>query len=256
MQNINNTNRFQGKVALVTGAGDGIGAEIAHQFLAAGAQVLAVDISEEKLRRAFDADNPNLRLLTADVAAKGAADQMIAEVEAAFNHLDILVNSAGVYLQMPVETITDENWDRVININLSAIFRLCRSAIPLLKASPSGRIINIASVEAMRAHLHASAYVTSKHGLAGLTKALAVELGPDRVTANYVCPGFIKTGLTRDIMVNPDANTKKFIENFGVLGRIGLPEDIAYPVLFLASSEASFITGHGLVVDGGYLPKG
>ncbi len=245
--------RLDGRVALVTGAADGMGRAIAQRLLAEGARVLAADLDGEKLAAAHAAD-ARLRLETCDVTAADAPERLVGGVVAAFGGLDILINNAGVVEYEPVESMRDANWRRTLAVNLEAVFALCRAAIPHLKRSRSGRIINIASINAFRSASGLGAYAAAKHGVAGLTKTLAVELGPQGITANYICPGAILTGMTRPLM-EADPGLKALFESFGVLGRMGQPEDIAGAALFLASDDAAFITGHGLVVDGGFLAK-
>jgi len=245
--------RLQGRVAVVTGAADGMGRAITEAFLREGTAVLAADRAGDKLAAAHPA-RERLRLVIADVTSEDAPASLIGGAVEAFGRLDILVNNAGVVEYEPVETMADANWHRTIAVSLTAAFTLSRAAIPHLRRSGSGRIINLASINAFRSAPGLAAYAAAKHGVAGLTKTLAVELGPDRITANYICPGAILTGMTRPLM-DADPAMKALFESFGVLGRIGLPEDIANAALFLASDEASFITGHGLVVDGGFLAK-
>ncbi len=240
-------------MAIVTGAADGMGRAIAGMFLREGASVLAADLAGDKLAASHPA-HKRLSLLIIDVTSDDAPARVIGHAVGAFGSLDILVNNAGVVEYEPVETMADANWQRTIAVSLTAAFTLSRAAIPHLRRSGSGRIINLASINAFRSAPGLAAYAAAKHGVAGLTKTLAVELGPDRITANYICPGAILTGMTRPLM-EADPTMKALFEGFGVLGRIGLPEDIANAALFLASDEASFITGHGLVVDGGFLAK-
>jgi len=246
--------RLDGKVAVVTGAADGIGQAIAARFLAEGASVLAVDLSGEKLRASHGEEGPRLRLVTQDVTAGDAPERLIDAAVAAFGGLDILVNNAGIVQFEPAEVMRDDNWDRTIQVNLSAVFKLCRRAIPHLRKSGGGRIINISSINAVRTGPGLAAYAASKHGVVGLTQTLAVELGPDRITVNYVCPGAILTGMTRPL-AESDPAARSMMDNFSPLGRMGRPEEVAAAVLFLASDDASFVNGHGLVVDGGFLPK-
>jgi NAD(P)-dependent dehydrogenase (short-subunit alcohol dehydrogenase family) len=247
------TGRLEGRVALVTGAADGMGRAIVARFRLEGARVLAADLAGERLAEAH-APGGDLRLEVCDVTAAGAAARLVDGAVGAFGGLDILVNNAGVVEYEPIETMRDDNWRRTLGVNLDAAFALCRAAIPRLRASGHGRIINLASINAFRSAPGLGAYAAAKHGVAGLTKTLAVELGPDRITANYICPGAILTGMTRPLM-EADPSLKSLFESFGVLGRMGQPEDIAGAALFLASDDAAFITGHGLVVDGGFLAK-
>lgn len=246
-------NRLAGKVAIVTGASEGIGESIAKLFMEEGASVVAVARRPDTLQAAFEG-YPRARTIASDVAAADAADRMVHTAISQFGRLDIVVNNAGIVDYQPLAATTDENWQRHLDVNVTAIFKLCRAAAPHLKTSGEGRIINIASVTAVQVQPGLSAYAATKHAVAGLTKVLAVELGLEGTTANYLIPGVILTAMTRPIMES-DPAMKAAFESFSVLGRVGLPIDVARAALFLASSEASFITGHGLAVDGGRLAK-
>jgi NAD(P)-dependent dehydrogenase (short-subunit alcohol dehydrogenase family) len=147
--------------------------------------------------------------------------------------------------------MSDDNWNRTIDVSLNASFKICRRAIPHLRKSGAGRIINFASMNVIRTTTGLAAYAAAKSGVAGLTRTLAIELGPDQITANYILPGVIATPMTQPLL---EANGEA-IRNFSPMGRVGQPEDIANGVLFLASDEASFISGHGLVIDGACVPK-
>lgn len=247
------TGRLAGRVAVVTGAADGMGRAIAAAFVREGARVVAADVAGDRLFAAHPVDE-RLHLVTSDVTAADAPQRLIGGAIEAFGALDILVNNAGVVDYEPVETMSDANWSRTIAVSLTAAFTLSRAAIPHLRRSKAGRIINLASINAFRSAPGLAAYAAAKHAVAGLTKTLAVELGADGITANYICPGAILTGMTRPLM-EADPAMRGLFESFGVLGRMGQPEDIANAATFLASDEASFITGHGLVVDGGFLAK-
>jgi 3-oxoacyl-[acyl-carrier protein] reductase len=239
-----------GKVALVSGAASGIGQASARLFAEQGASVLAVDRPG-----AFEAAPTNSRIVTfeQDVTAEDAPDRLMAAVRERFGALDILFNNAGVSGRALAHELTDEQWDRVMGVNVRSMFRICRAAIPVLieRAAQTGRarIINTASVMALDTDIGLSAYTASKHAVAGLTKTLALELGKYRITANYILPGAILTGMTRATLDQPDIAAvwaKK-----AALRRLGEPVDIARAALLLASDASDFITGHGLVADGG-----
>ena len=238
---------FEGTRCLVTGAADGIGRATVELFVAQGAVVLAVDRSAEGLKTL---SGP--RTLTVDVTDAGAPDTLM---EAAGRHLgglDVLVNCAGVSQGAPIEQLSDELWEAVLDVNLHAVMRISRAAIPWLKRSGRGRIVNIGSVMSERSAPGMAAYTVSKHAIAGLTRALALELGEFAITANFVMPGAIVTGMTRDVFA-ADENFRNFWVSKSALKRLGQPEDIANAIGFLASEAAGFITGHGLLVDGGAL---
>ena len=150
------------------------------------------------------------------------------------------------------EQLTDELWEKVLSVNLHAVFKISRAAIVLLKESQRGRIVNIGSVMSQLSSPAMGAYAVSKHGVAALTKTLALELGEYGITANYVQPGAIVTGITREVFAENE-EFRNFWTNKAALKRLGQPEDIANAIAFLASTEAEFVTGHGLLVDGGAL---
>jgi NAD(P)-dependent dehydrogenase (short-subunit alcohol dehydrogenase family) len=246
-------NRLAGKVAIVTGASEGIGEAIAKLFAKEGANVVAVARRAHTLQVAYEA-YAQVKTISADVAAADSPERIVHAAVSQFGRLDILVNNAGVNDYQLLEATTDENWQRHLDVNLTAMFKLCRRAATHLRASRAGRIINLASIAAVQVQAGLSAYAATKHAVTGLTKVLAVELGPDGITANYLIPGVILTAMTRPIMES-DPAMKAAFESFSVLGRVGMPIDVARAALFLASDEASFITGHGLAVDGGRLAK-
>jgi len=246
--------RLSGKVAIVTGAADGIGRAVAIRFLAEGASVLAVDLSLDKLRTGLAGDPQCLHLVPADVTTAEAPTRLVDAAIERFGGLDILVNNAGVVCFESTEEMSDENWQRTIDVNLTAVFRLCRRAIEPMRKRGGGRIVNLSSINAIRTGPGLAAYAAAKHGVIGLTKTLAVELGPHQITANYVCPGAILTGMTRPL-VEASAEMRAALDGFSPLGRMGQPEEVANGILFLASDEASFVSGHGLVIDGGFVGK-
>jgi NAD(P)-dependent dehydrogenase (short-subunit alcohol dehydrogenase family) len=237
-------NRFAGSRVLVTGAADGIGAATVAAFLGEGARVLAVDVNPPR------GDAPACRFETLDVTGADAPEQLVAAAERELGGLDVLVNNAGICEVAPLASTSDDTWDRVLDVNLRAMFRLSRTALPLLQQSEAGRVINIASVSARFANEGMGAYTASKHGVAGLSKSLAAEWGREGITVNYILPGAIVTGITRELR-DADEAFRTFWENKSPLGRWGEPVDVARAILFLASRDADFITGHGLAVDGG-----
>jgi NAD(P)-dependent dehydrogenase (short-subunit alcohol dehydrogenase family) len=236
--------RFQDSRVLITGAADGIGLATAQAFLAEGARLLAVDMKHPE-RAELEC---SFELL--DITEGAAPDSLIEIAQRELGGLDILVNNAGICPVAMLQDTDDATWDRVLDVNLRAMFRLSRAALPQLRDSAAGRVINIASVSALFANEGMGAYTASKHGVAGLSKSLAAEWGRDGITVNYILPGAIVTGITRDL-VKQDEAFRTFWESKSPLGRWGQPVDIARAALFLASRDADFITGHGLAVDGG-----
>ncbi|MSP76722.1 MAG: SDR family oxidoreductase [Rhodospirillaceae bacterium] len=244
--------RLKGKIAIITGAASGIGAATAKLFAEEGAQVLAVDRPESAIATVH-AGNAAVSVLAVDITGDDAPRQIVAEAVGKFGAIDILYNNAGVSGRAFVEEMTDEFWDRVNDVNVRAMFRICRAAIPVLKkrAAEKGRarIVNTASVMAFDTDFGLAAYCASKAGVGGLTRTLALELGKFNITANYVCPGAIYSGMTQTNFDKPEI--RAVWEKKAALRRLGQPIDIARGALLLASDEADFITGHELVVDGG-----
>lgn len=245
----------KGKKAIVTGAADGIGRATVLRLIAEGAQVLAVDLNIGGLE-SLEASSPGIQILAQDVAETDAAANICEVALSQLAGIDFLINVAGV-VSGPGATIETQglaDWQRVIDINLNAIFTLCHQSIPYLKKSDCGRIINIGSIMSMLAGVGMGAYTASKHAVAGITKTLALELGSYGITANYIVPGAIVTGITRPAMAaSPDF--EKYWSDKSPLGRMGLPEDVAAGINFLLSEDAAFITGHGLVIDGGVMQR-
>ncbi len=244
--------RLHGKCAIVTGAASGIGEATARLFADEGATVLAVDRPASPILTVF-AQAARIVPLARDVTDHEAPAEIVAAARRAGGGLDILFNNAGVSERSLVEAHTDEAWDRQFEVNVRAAFRLCREAVPALReraaATGRARIVNTASVMAERTDLGLAGYVASKHAVAGLSKTLALELGKWGITVNYLLPGAIQTGMTRAAFEDPAI--REVWARKAALRRLGTPMDMARAVLLLASDEADFITGHGLVADGG-----
>lgn len=241
--------RFDGVRCVVTGAADGIGRATARRLLAEGALVLACDIDEAVAHELPAADT-----VVVDVAATDAPAQLVAAAQSRLGGLDVLINNAGIADGAPLADLTDALSRRVQAVNVDAVLRLSRAAAPLLEsaaaAGRAARIVNVGSVMSERAAPGMAAYTASKHAVAGLSKALALELGPSGITVNYVQPGAIVTGITRPVF-EADPGFRDFWTAKAAVGRLGQPEDVAAAIAFLASADAAFVTGHGLVVDGG-----
>lgn len=246
---MNDSERLYQLRALVTGGASGIGEAIVRVFAKHGAEVLTVDLPETAIETQFDGVS-GVTGRVQDITDDDAPDNLLALVKSELGGLDILVNNAGIAGMANVEDMDDELWDSIMAVNVRAMFRLSRAAIPLLKKSPAGRIINIGSVLSERGPAGLAAYVASKHAVAGLTKSLASEVGEFGITANCIEPGAIMTAMTRErFRAHPEV--RDYWIRRSAAGRLGEPLDIARVALFLASDDAGFVSGTGIVADGG-----
>jgi 3-oxoacyl-[acyl-carrier protein] reductase len=243
-----------GKVVLITGAASGMGRATAHLFGDEGASVAVTDVTLEGAAATAEdilAAGGSAAAWALDVRDGARTREVVAQVVDRFGRLDILVNNAGIVLGGPIDSDGYEDaWDAVLDVDLTAHVRLIRAALPHLLAAGDGRIINIASTEGMGATAFNSPYVAAKHGVVGLTRALAVELSQRGVTVNCILPGPIHTGMTAGI---PDDAKTKFARRRVPMRRYGEPEEIAHAVVSLALPGSSYITGVALPVDGGLL---
>jgi NAD(P)-dependent dehydrogenase (short-subunit alcohol dehydrogenase family) len=239
-----------GKVALVTGGGSGIGAACVRALAAEGAGVLAVDYHEEAATAVAAEVGDSVRAFAADVTDPDACVAMVTAAIDAFGSLDVAVNNAGVGPAELVLTaeIDIDDWRRVIATNLDGVFYSMRAEIPVLLQTGGGSIVNMSSALAVVASVGTAAYVASKHGVLGLTRAAAIEYGPDGIRVNAVGPGTTETPLTRDAIARA---SEQILARYP-LGRVAVPEDIAPLVVFLASDASAFCTGGWYAVDGGW----
>ena len=239
------------KVALVTGAARGIGLAVAKRFLAEGWRVALLDIEGQLLRGAVAglASPEATMALSCDVSDAAAVTGALTEVERRFGRLDALVNNAGVAVFAPLLETSDEDWKRVLEVNLTGPFFCTKAAVPLMREHGGGAIVNITSMSAVRASTLRSAYGTSKAGLAHLTKQLAVELASLGIRVNGVAPGPVETAMAKAVHT-PEIRAD--YHDAIPLNRYGLEEELAEAVFFLCSDRASYITGQILAVDGGF----
>jgi len=239
------------KVVLVTGSAQGIGEAIALRFAKGGFRVALEDIESQKenlerVKAEIEKLGSQAKYYFADVSNYDEVEKMIKEIEKDFRRLDVLVNNAGIIRDKTLAKMTIEEWQKVINVNLTGVFNCTKAALPLIIAN-QGSIISISSVVGERGNFGQTNYAASKAGIIGFTKSLAKEVGRFGVRVNAVCPGFIETRMAESVPEEIKAMVKKLT----ALGRFGKPEEVANLVYFLASDEASFITGAIVNIDGG-----
>ena len=242
---------LKGRVALITGAAQGIGAETARLFAQQGCKVAIVDIDADNGKRVADAiGNGNAQLFKTDITDAASVEQCIAGIVKAFGGIDIVINCAGGYGRLAtVEDMPIDEWDRTVALNLRSVFLICKMAIPHLKKSKAGRIINVSSISGRTVHAASSpAYGAAKAGVTQLTRFLAFQLGPDNITANAVAP--ITTLTARVAALRTEADIERIASQVP-LRRLAVPEDHAQAMLFLASDAAAYINGVVLDVNGG-----
>ena len=234
------------KVVLITGASGGIGKAIAQKFAAAKAKLALNDIAQaEEALKALSQELGGKYFL-ADVSKLEEMEKMVQEIQKEFGRLDVLVNNAGITQDRTLAKMTKEEWQKVIDIDLTGVFNCSKAALPLIIAN-QGKIISISSLVGQRGNFGQTNYAAAKAGIIGFTKALAKEVGRFGVTVNAIAPGFIETRLTENL----PPEVKETVKKFTPLGRFGKPEEVANLVFFLASEEANFITGAVVNIDGG-----
>ena len=238
---------LSGKSALVTGASGGIGGAIACGLHNAGAQVVLSGRREDALRALADELGDGAHVVTARLGDERAADTLIKESEEILGSVDILVNNAGLTRDMLSMRLTDEDWSAVLNVNLTAVFRLSRAVTRRMMKNKWGRIVNITSIVGITGNAGQANYAASKAGMIGMTKSMAQELAPRGITANCIAPGFIDTAMTEELS---DAIKEKLLGAIPAK-RFGTSEDIAGAAIYLASDAASYVTGQTIHVNGG-----
>ncbi len=244
---------LEDKVALVTGASRGLGKAIALSLAGAGAQLALVARDVRQLAAAAAecrAKGAKAVVFTADLSREEEIGRLGEQVKASYGRVDILVNNAGINIRKPLVEFTLDEWRQVIDTNLTSVFLMCRTFIPLMKGRGWGRILNLTSMMSHVALPGRTAYCASKAGLLGLTRALALELAADGITVVGISPGPIATEMNAPLLNNPEA-LRQFTDNIP-LGRWGKPEEVGQLALYLCSDAAGFITGADILLDGGW----
>jgi hypothetical protein len=248
--------KLENKVAIVTGGAMGIGKGIAAVFLREGARVVIADVNRtegEKTAAELKRDGAGPIFIECDVSQEQAIQRMVEETVSRFKVLHVLVNNAGIGVYKTVLDTTTEEWDRCLAVNLRGVFLCSKYAIPHMQAAGGGAIVNVASVHSYQNVGGTAPYAASKGGVVTLTRVMAIDYGKDKIRVNAICPGWIYTPLIQGIFAgdpNPE-KAKQAVERRQVLGRLGNPEEVGEAAAFLASDEASYITGASLMVDNG-----
>lgn len=238
------------RVAIVTGSGQGIGREIALKLAEVSARVIVNDVNEDSAKSVAEkikAEKGESLAITADVSQSSEVERLIEETVAAYGKVDILVNNAGITRDQLILRMSDDDWDRVINVDLKSAFLCTRAVLRYMVRQRWGRIINISSIVGIVGNAGQANYASAKAGIIGLTRTIAREVASRGITVNAIAPGFIDTPMTQQLSEKQREELQKRIP----LGFLGTPRDVAEAVAFLASEEARYISGHVLNVDGG-----
>ncbi|HKU12384.1 MAG TPA: glucose 1-dehydrogenase [Sinomonas sp.] len=245
---------LSGKIAIITGGGRGIGRGIADRFLQEGASVAVVQRSDldPELR-----GHPRAFGVRADLSDASAFPSVVERVASRFGGIDIVVNNAGLMFERSLEDVTEADWDRMISVNLQAPLFLCKAVLPHFRVRGGGSIVNIGSIEGIGSNPQHTLYSTTKAGLHGMTRALAVDLGPEAIRCNAIAPGWISTDLSEAYLESmPDpVSARQDLASIHPLRKVGQSTDVGSLAVFLASDRAQFITGQVFVVDGGRLAQ-
>ncbi|MBI5385535.1 MAG: SDR family oxidoreductase [Verrucomicrobia bacterium] len=248
-----NNKQLSGRTALITGASKGLGKAMALALAQAGAQVALVSRDLDKLKVVAEEVRglgAVAEVFRADVTDEAQVEQLRRDVVARLGRLHVLINNAGVNVRKPVTELTLDDWRLVLDTNLTGVFLMCRAFVPHIKGQGYGRILNLTSIMSHVALAGRTAYAASKSGLLGFTRALALELAPEKITVNGISPGPFATEMNQPLLENPELN-REFLSKIP-LAQWGRPEDIGALAVYLCSEEAGFITGTDLLIDGGW----
>ena len=245
--------RLNEKVAIITGAASGIGKATAKLFAEHGAKIVVADIDTKggKLTVTEIKDKGHQgSFIQTDVSIHDKTQQMVDHTINQYGKLDILVNSAGIAMRLPVDELPEDDWHHCLGVNLTGVFFSSKAAIPAMRENGGGSIINLSSIYGLVGAEVRAAYVASKGAVTNLTRGMALDYAEDNIRVNCICPGFVETPLVAGVVKNPDEYQK--LANKHPLRRLGQPTEIAYGALYLASDESAFVTGIALPIDGGY----
>lgn len=248
--------RLKNKIAIITGAGSGIGRAIALAFSKEGAKTVIADWSEEggkETAQQIKKQDGEAVFVKTDVSNSGDIDKMVKTCLDNFGQIDILVNNAGIVKFGSLHEMSEEDWDQVLDVDLKSVFLGSKKVIPEMIKQGKGKIINITSIAGMVGFDKTSAYCAAKGGMIALTKEMTLEYASKKINVNCIAPGVIKTAMTKDMLADPA--TKQLLETSTLYPRLGEPEDIAQAAVYLASNESDFVNGEVLVVDGGWIAK-
>jgi len=247
--------RLDGRVAVITGAASGIGAATAQRFAAEGASIAGLDQAEPtaEVLAGLEASAPDVAFWALDVRDEDQIATRVAAVIERFGRIDILMNAAGVASVGSVDQVPVDEWDRVLDINLKGTYLVSKHVVAHMVDAGAGAIINIASIEGLVGFSSQAAYNASKGGVVLLTRNMAADYGRRGIRVNCLCPGLIETPMTAALLDPSLASVRDWFVDQHLMGRAGRPEEVAGAALFLASDDASFVTGHSLVVDGGFV---
>jgi NAD(P)-dependent dehydrogenase (short-subunit alcohol dehydrogenase family) len=245
--------RLQQKTAVITGGGTGIGKGIALLFAKEGAQVVVSGRRKEPLEETvleIETAGGKALAISTDVSQMTQVQQLVEQTVQTFGAVDILVNNAGVYIAHDTLEMTDEEWNMVMSVDLKGVWHAAQAVIPQMLKQGKGKIINISSIAGLIGFEQSAAYCAAKGAVVNLTREMALDYAPKKIYVNGIAPGLIDTDMTKFVLT--DAATKKTFLDKTPVGRIGLPQDIAYAAVYLASDESDFMVGQTMVVDGGW----
>ncbi|MFN8674824.1 MAG: glucose 1-dehydrogenase [Thermomicrobiales bacterium] len=248
--------RLEHKVAVVTGGAQGIGQAVVEKFVAEGARVALLDIDEPRGRAtagALGGESAGVRFIRCDITREADVSSAIAETIDTFSTLDILVNNAGVNTYFDATTMTEDEWEKVFAVDLKGAWLCCKHALPHMRDQGAGSIVNIASLHAFMTNYNMFPYAAAKSGMVGMTRSLALDFGKHQIRVNAICPGWVRTQLVDEwLELQPEGKAaEQRVLDQQPLGRMATPMEIANFVAFVASDEASYLTGAALLIDGG-----